>query len=551
MYNDNKINSFDEVKTIMGNCLKLIHKVYISYIKHIYKKYKNETIEIKYLETSFIIKKNLEKIFIDYKKYIENKVNSDQNYEILEKKKIFFELKSSDLLKFSGKFPFKNEKTSVEIDENIKEIINDEIKYNEKLKKIKKFFLNLKALLKISNKVEKIKIDEDIKQAIKVEIENHKILKENKNCFELKFSDLLKISNEFLFKKKDTFEIIEKIINKVSDNIIIFENKLGIFLDKLEPNENIKRHKRISKNYYKILLDNGDYYLYTQLLKTNCYEIINVCFFQDQKTTYEKYYNCSVVVDPENSSRYLLLNPNKSPKISQNNSSSEKEKKENVVNCNNQEGLQNTSKSILTPNYSQSTQTVCPEFLNDENESLQNKSQNFLNKKREKKKIVVNSNIQEALQNTQKILPIPNNSQVIQTFHSKFPPHKEKNNENESSQNILNKKSEKDLNFSTEKEKKEIDDNSDDYHNSENINNIFSEKYLQYKEQEKEKNNTYIVNNDLIIENMSTRNNETEKNCPEINDVDFNSNNYFNSNSVDPKNIDRLLKYSDNSDFFL
>jgi hypothetical protein len=236
----NNNNIFNMKKKIMGICLKFIHKVYISYIKHI-----DKTIEIKYITPSFIIKKDLKNIFNDYKeKYINKKVNSVQNNVILEKIKKFFEIKSSDLLKISTKFPFKNKITSVEIDENIKNIIKNE-----------------------------------------------------------------------------------------SENINL-ENKYGIFLDELTPEENIERHKSISNSYFKIILDNGDDYLYKQLLNQNCYEIINVCFFQAQKTTYEKLYQCSVVEE------------------------------------------QNTSKLILIPNNSQTTQTFNPKKLllkekNDENESTQ------------------------------------------------------------------------------------------------------------------------------------------------------------------------------------
>lgn len=198
----------------MGLCLKFIHMVYISYIKH-------KTIKIKYTSPSFIIKKDLKNIFNVYKeKYIDKKVNSEQNNAILGKIKNFFEIKSSDLLKISTKFPFKNKITSVEIDENIIDIIKNE------------------------------------------------------------------------------------------SGSINLENKYGIFLDELTPEENIERYKSISNNYYKIILDNGDDYLYKQLLNQNCYEIINVCFFQAQKTTYEKLYQCSVVKD-QNTSK-LILTPNNS-----------------------------------------------------------------------------------------------------------------------------------------------------------------------------------------------------------------------------------------------
>ena len=374
-------NIFNMKKKIMGICLKFIHKVYISYIKHI-----DKTIEIKYITPSFIIKKDLKNIFNDYKeKYINKKVNLVQNNVILEKIKKFFEIKSSDLLKISTKFPFKNKitsVTSVEIDENIKNIIKNE-----------------------------------------------------------------------------------------SENINL-ENKYGIFLDELTPEENIERHKSISNSYFKIILDNGDDYLYKQLLNQNCYEIINVCFFQAQKTTYEKLYQCSVVEE------------------------------------------QNTSKLILIPNNSQTTQTFNPKKLllkekNDENES----TQKFLNKKKgkdinfsiekEKKEIVVNSNNQEVPQNISENL----------TFKNKYVLSKEKHGENESSQNFLI--------------------NSFNHLNSDNIN-IFSENTSNYSGNEKEKNNIFFDNQESNIENMSTRYNTTENDYFENFDEIDNSEFLVNANNVDP-----------------
>ena len=176
--------------------------------------------------------------------------------------------------------------------------------------------------------------------------QNNAILKKIKNFFEIKSSDLLKISTKFPFKNKITsVEIDENIIDIIKNESgnINLENKYGIFLDELTPEENIERHKSISNSYFKIILDNGDDYLYKQLLNQNCYEIINICFFQAQKTTYEKLYQCSVVED------------------------------------------QNTSKLLLIPNNSQTTQKFNPKKLlskenNDENES----TQKFLNKKKGK-----------------------------------------------------------------------------------------------------------------------------------------------------------------------
>ena len=71
------------------------------------------------------------------------------------------------------------------------------------------------------------------------------------------------------------------------------------------------------------------------------------------------------------------------------------------------------------------------------------------------------------------------------------------------------------MNLSTEKEKKENDVNSDNYPNSENINNIFYEDNFYCIGQENENNNTYIDNKVLNIENMSTRNNTTENDFSE------------------------------------
>ena len=143
--------------------------------------------------------------------------------------------------------------------------------------------------------------------------QNNAILEKIKNFFEIKSSDLLKISTKFPFKNKITsVEIDENIIDIIKNESgnINLENKYGIFLDELTPEENIERHKSISNSYFKIILDNGDDYLYKQLLNQNCYEIINVCFFQAQKTTYEKLYQCSVVKD-QNTSK-LILTPNNS-----------------------------------------------------------------------------------------------------------------------------------------------------------------------------------------------------------------------------------------------
>ena len=306
-------------------------------------------------------------------------------------------------------------------------------------------------------------------------VQNNVILEKVKKFFEIKSSDLLKISTKFPFKNKITSveidENIKNIIKNESENINL-ENKYGIFLDELTPEENIKRYKSISNNYYKIILDNGDDYLYKQLLNQNCYEIINVCFFQDQKTTYEKLYQCSVVEE------------------------------------------QNTSKLILIPNNSQTTQTFNPKKLllkekNDENES----TQKFLNKKKgkdinfsiekEKKEIVVNSNNQEVPQNISENL----------TFKNKYVLSKEKHGENESSQNFLI--------------------NSFNHLNSDNIN-IFSENTSNYSGNEKEKNNIFFDNQESNIENMSTRYNTTENDYFENFDEIDNSEFLVNANNVDP-----------------
>ena len=384
----NNNNILNMKKKIMGICLKFIHKVYISYIKHI-----DKTIEIKYITPSFIIKKDLKNIFNDYKeKYINKNMNSVQNNVILEKIKKFFEIKSSDLLKISTKFPFKNKitsVTSVEIDENIKNIIKNE-----------------------------------------------------------------------------------------SENINL-ENKYGIFLDELTPEENIERHKSISNSYFKIILDNGDDYLYKQLLNQNCYEIINVCFFQDQKTTYEKLYQCSVVED------------------------------------------QNTSKLHLIPNNSQTTQKFNPKKLLLKEKNDENESQKFLNKKKgkdmnfsiekEKKEIIVNSNNQEDPQNISNSNLIPYNHKATQTFHNKYLL---------SSQYFLYKEKRKDFNFSTEKEKQENVVNSNKYLNSDNIV-IFSNENANYGGLENEKNNTYNDIKESNIENLTTRNNTTEHDYSDYPDIDI------------------------------
>ena len=140
----------------------------------------------------------------------------------------------------------------------------------------------------------------------------------------------------------------------------------------------------------------------------NCYEIINACFFQDQKITYQKLYQYSVIEVKNISKLFLISNNFKVIQISfknesQNffieinekdlNSSIEKDKKEFVINSNNKEDPQNNSKSTLIPNNSQETQIkflLC-EKKNNENESLQNFfieiKEKDLDSSRKKKKI--------------------------------------------------------------------------------------------------------------------------------------------------------------------
>ena len=99
------------------------------------------------------------------------------------------------------------------------------------------------------------------------------------------------------------------------------------------------------------------------------------------------------------------------------------------------------------------------------------------------------------------------------------------------------------MNFSTEKEKKEIDVNSNNYRNSENINNIFSEKKANFSGNENEKNNTYFDNQESNIENMSTRNNTTENDYNVKFDEIDNSEFSVNPNNVDPPlNNEEILK---------
>ena len=187
-------------KNIMKACLEFFFNVYIESIKE------QKKIEIKSKIISDIIKNDLKDIFIDYKtKYKDKKDISNQNEKIDK----LFNLKFIDLLKFTKKFPFENNDTSInlnEIDENIKNIINEESK-NIKIK-----------------------------------------------------------------------------------------NKAKIYLDKLKPKENVIRHKIIStNNNYKQKLDYGDYILFNQFLDENCYEILNIYFFQDILVTYKKYYECIII----------------------------------------------------------------------------------------------------------------------------------------------------------------------------------------------------------------------------------------------------------------
>jgi hypothetical protein len=72
-----------------------------------------------------------------------------------------------------------------------------------------------------------------------------------------------------------------------------YKNKSGeitkIFLDELKSNK-IKQRTKLSSennNYYKQLVDYGDNELFTNLLDKNIYEIINILYFQDQKTNLE------------------------------------------------------------------------------------------------------------------------------------------------------------------------------------------------------------------------------------------------------------------------
>ena len=192
---------------IIGVTFKLVRKVYISYIYKIIKKH-NIKIEKKYSKDCFIIKNELNSFFIGYKrKFIDKKVISDKKeqklFETIHK---FLKIKFIDLLKFAN-FPFKNKNSSINIDEEIKEIIVEERK-------------------------------------------------------KINFYDYYKNKSGGITK---------------------------IFLDELKPNK-IKQRKKLSSennNYYKQLVDYGDNELFTNLLDKNIYEIINILYFQDQKTNLE------------------------------------------------------------------------------------------------------------------------------------------------------------------------------------------------------------------------------------------------------------------------
>ena len=189
---------------IIGNTYKLVRKVYISYIYKIIKKY-NIKIEKKYSKDCFIIKNDLNNFFIGYKrKFLDKKVISDEKeqklFETIHK---FLKIKFIDLLKFAN-FPFKNKNSSINIDEEIKEIIVEE-----------------------RNKI-----------------------------------------NFYDYYKNKSGETTK------------------IFLDELKPNK-IKQRTKLSSennNYYRQLVDYGDNELFTKILDKNIYEIINILYFQDQKT---------------------------------------------------------------------------------------------------------------------------------------------------------------------------------------------------------------------------------------------------------------------------
>ena len=76
------------------------------------------------------------------------------------------------------------------------------------------------------------------------------------------------------------------------------------------------------------------------------------------------------------------------------------------------------------------------------------------------------------------------------------------------------------MNFSTEKEKKEIVVNSNNYLNSDNIV-IFSNENANYGGLENEKNNTYNENKESNIENLTTRNNTTKYDYSNYPDIDI------------------------------
>jgi len=192
---------------IIGKSYKLVKKVYISYMNKIIEKH-NINIERNYSLDNYIIKNTLKDFFIGYKKkFIDKEGNIDEKTQIpFDTIHNIFKIKFIDLLTFAN-FPIKNKNSSINIDEEIKEIINEERK---------------------------------------------------------------KINFNAYYKNKK-------------------REKIKIYLDELKPNKIKKRNKFRSKNNnYKQFVDYGDNQMFTKFLDENIYEIINILFFQDQKTTLEK-----------------------------------------------------------------------------------------------------------------------------------------------------------------------------------------------------------------------------------------------------------------------
>lgn len=276
---------------IIGVSFKLVRKVYISYIYKIIKKH-NIKLEKKYSMDCYIIKNDLNSFFIGYKrKFIDKKVISDKKEQILfETIHKFLKIKFIDLLKFAN-FPFKNKNNSINIDEDIKDIIVEERKkinfydyYKNKNGEITKIFLD------------KLKPNK-IKQRTKLSSENNNYYKKlvdygdnelftnllDKNIYEIinilyfkdKKTNLEKSPNiKFTYKEDSPILQISENNNNLSDSLIVNEDNTNKMLSVLQVA--IDKINKLSLQYVGNK-DNHNNYIFdfddkNQFIKENCSE---------------------------------------------------------------------------------------------------------------------------------------------------------------------------------------------------------------------------------------------------------------------------------------